>query len=278
DLAFPYCHPTELYEDLVFSVDDRDAGILDYFAGSGTTGHAAINLNRRDGGGRKFILMEMGEYFDTVLVPRIKKASYSPEWKDGKPKRPASEREQSRSPRLIKVQRTESYEDALDNLKDPRPTAAQQKSLDDFSESRFDYIIRYMLDVETRDSPSLLDIARLDEPMNYALNITREGKTSPRSVDLVETFNYLLGLKVQKQFVTEDVRVVIGETLDGRRVLILWRSRSRTDDDALGALCDRLKEEHGKKFSAVYANGDCRIDGVLPTEYEFRRLMFEGVE
>ena len=68
--------------------------------------------------------------------------------------------------------------------------------------------------METRDSPSLLDIARLDEPMNYALNITREGKTSPRSVDLVETFNYLLGLKVQKQFVTEDVRVVIGETLD----------------------------------------------------------------
>ena len=278
--SFSYPKSVHTVKDCVNHITRLDdmSFVFDYFAGSGTTGHAVVELNREDGRRRKFILMEMGEYFDTVLVPRIKKVSYSPEWKDGKPKRPASEREQSRSPRLIKVQRTESYEDALDNLKDPHPTAAQQKSLDDFSESRFNYIIRYMLDVETRDSPSLLDIARLDEPMNYALNITREGKTSPRSVDLVETFNYLLGLKVQKQFVTEDVRVVIGETLDGRRVLILWRSRSRTDDDALGALCDRLKEEHGKKFAAVYANGDCRIDGVLPTEYEFRRLMFEGVE
>ena len=42
---------------------------LDYFAGSGTTGHAVINLNREDGGRRKFILVEMGEHFDTVLMP-----------------------------------------------------------------------------------------------------------------------------------------------------------------------------------------------------------------
>ena len=38
--------------------------VLDFFAGSGTTGHAVINLNRRDGGERRFILMEMGHHFD----------------------------------------------------------------------------------------------------------------------------------------------------------------------------------------------------------------------
>jgi hypothetical protein len=59
-----------------------DALIMDYFAGSGTTAHAVINLNREDGGRRKYILVEMGEYFDTVLVPRIKKVAYSKDWKD----------------------------------------------------------------------------------------------------------------------------------------------------------------------------------------------------
>ena len=59
--------------------------VLDYFAGSGTTAHAVINLNRQDGGRRKYILVEMGEYFHTVLLPRIKKIVYSKDWKDGKP-------------------------------------------------------------------------------------------------------------------------------------------------------------------------------------------------
>src|SRR5690606_7799944 len=62
----------------------RTPTILDYFAGSGTTGHAVINLNREDGGDRKFILVEMGAYFHTVLKPRIAKVIYSPDWKDGK--------------------------------------------------------------------------------------------------------------------------------------------------------------------------------------------------
>ena len=50
--------------------------VLDYFAGSGTTGHAVINLNREDGGRRKFILVEMGDHFDTVLLPRLKKVAF----------------------------------------------------------------------------------------------------------------------------------------------------------------------------------------------------------
>ena len=64
--------PTELVERCSVLLTDRDESVLDYFAGSGTTGHAVINLNREDGGRRKFILVEMGEYFYTVLLPRIK--------------------------------------------------------------------------------------------------------------------------------------------------------------------------------------------------------------
>ena len=57
---------------------DSNSTTLDYFAGSGTTGHAVINLNREDGGRRKFILVEMGDHFDTVLMPRLKKVAFSP--------------------------------------------------------------------------------------------------------------------------------------------------------------------------------------------------------
>ncbi|RMG24484.1 MAG: site-specific DNA-methyltransferase, partial [Methanobacteriota archaeon] len=70
----------------VLSNEKENACFLDYFAGSGTTGHAVINLNREDGGRRKYILVEMGDYFDTVLKPRIQKVVYSKDWKDGKPK------------------------------------------------------------------------------------------------------------------------------------------------------------------------------------------------
>ncbi len=63
----------------------RNAVAVDYFAGSGTTAHAVINLNREDGGNRKYLMIEMGDYFDTVLLPRIKKVVYSKDWKNGKP-------------------------------------------------------------------------------------------------------------------------------------------------------------------------------------------------
>jgi adenine-specific DNA-methyltransferase len=97
--------------------------VLDFFAGSGTTGHSVINLNREDAGNRKFILVEMGGYFDTVLLPRLKKIIFTPEWKDGKPKRLSTPEEAERNPRILKIVRLESYEDALNNLETRRSQA-----------------------------------------------------------------------------------------------------------------------------------------------------------
>ncbi len=73
-LEFPYCHPLSLYVDLVgAAAPSGDATVLDFFAGSGTNGHAVIVLNRDEGTRRRFILVEVREYFDTVLLPRLKK-------------------------------------------------------------------------------------------------------------------------------------------------------------------------------------------------------------
>jgi adenine-specific DNA-methyltransferase len=50
--------------------------VLDYFAGSGSTGHAAIDLRRDHQIDQRYVLVEMGVHFDKVLKPRIQKAGY----------------------------------------------------------------------------------------------------------------------------------------------------------------------------------------------------------
>ena len=127
NVPFETPKPTALVERAC--VLSGSTAVIDPFAGSGTTGHATINLNRQDGGRRKFILVEIGNYFDTVLLPRIKKVTFTPEWKGGKPKRLATPEEAERGPCMVKVVRLESYEDALNNL-EIRRTDEQQLLLD----------------------------------------------------------------------------------------------------------------------------------------------------
>ena len=83
----PFSYPKSIYtvEDALFSAGLENSAIcLDYFAGSGTTAHAVIELNKQDKGNRKFILTELGDHFNTVIIPRIKKISFTDKWKDGK--------------------------------------------------------------------------------------------------------------------------------------------------------------------------------------------------
>jgi adenine-specific DNA-methyltransferase len=79
-------YPKSVYavSDAIHAISMKTSVILDYFAGSGTTAHAVMNLNRADGGKRKYILVEMGEHFNTVILPRIKKVAFSDKWKEGK--------------------------------------------------------------------------------------------------------------------------------------------------------------------------------------------------
>ncbi len=264
----------------------KEGLILDAFAGSGTTGHAVINLNREDGGRRKFILVEMGDYFDTVLVPRLKKVIFTPEWKDGKPKRMATPEEVERSPRILKILRLESYEDTLNNL-ELRRTDAQQKLLEEHPEFREDYMLRYMLDVESRGSASLLNIDRFEDPFNYQLNIATgtAGETKPTAVDLVETFNYLIGLRVKTIDHIGGVRVVTGTNPQGERVLILWRKTKELDNDGLDAWFRKQGyNTRDQEYDVIYVNGDNNLENLRKAdqtwkvrliEDEFRRLMFD---
>ncbi len=197
--------------------------VLDYFAGSGSTGHAVIELNREDGGRRRFILVEMGDHFDSALLPRIQKVIFAPEWKGGKPQRIASGEEVARGPRILKVIRLESYEDALDNITFDEESGRQARQ-------RFgdEYLLRYALSWESRGSATRLHhVARLQTPFSYRLRIHRDGELREQPVDLPETFNYLIGLEVRKRETYDDAGrrylVYRGETREGRRAAVIWR-------------------------------------------------------
>ena len=65
--------PTRLIERVLQIATDKNSIILDSFAGSGTTAHAVLNMNKQDGGNRKFILIEMMDYADSITAERVKR-------------------------------------------------------------------------------------------------------------------------------------------------------------------------------------------------------------
>lgn len=191
-----FTYPKSLYAVMdclsVAGVDDSpNCAVLDFFAGSGTTGHAVISMNRKDNEQRKFILVEMGSYFDIALKPRIIKSLYSMTWKDGKPLNRTSGMSG-----ILKYFRLESYEDTLNNLSF---NSYLSPAIESSHSLRKDYLLRYFLDVETRGSQSLLNIDAFSDPTSYKLKVKRPGSDEyvENAVDLVETFNYLIGLRVK---------------------------------------------------------------------------------
>lgn len=70
---FDYPKPERLIKRVLEIATDKSSIILDSFAGSGTTAHAVLDLNKKDGGNRKFILIEMMDYADTITAERVKR-------------------------------------------------------------------------------------------------------------------------------------------------------------------------------------------------------------
>lgn len=276
-LNFPYCHPVSLYREVIgVAVQEPDGIALDYFAGSGTTGHAVINLNREDDGNRKYILVEVGKHFDDVLLPRIKKVVYAKDWKDGKPSGGGVSQ-------LFKYVRIESYEDALDSL-----TVTSRKDLlpagnDAMAE---DYQLRYALGEQTADNASLVGRDFVD-PFNYALSVVRDGARGDVNVDLAETFNFFLGLRVSARRRIDGVLTVTGVTRAGENCLILWRDMNKMNAAKLDAWFTKHRATFGDDLNTIYVNGDHTLNALqqpadkwqaVTTEPAFRELMFKGAE
>ena len=147
-------------------------------------------------------------------------------------------------------------------------------------------MLGYMLDVESKGS--LLNIDSFKNPFDYKLNIATGsvGDTQPVKIDLVETFNYLIGLKVKTSETIRGFKVITGESLAGEKILVIWRNIEENDNDALDEFCQKMKYNPlDMEFDLIYVNGDNNLENlkrdedtwkVRMIEEEFTRLMFEN--
>lgn len=244
---------------------NKNSLILDYFSGSGTTAHATIKLNREDGANRKYILVEMGDYFNTVTKPRVQKVIYTDNWKNGKPQ------DTEGVSQLFKYQVLESYEDTLNNL------ILAQKDLGELGFNEYaqeEYLLQYMLDVESREH--LFNVEIFKNPFDYKLKVTENNELIPTKVDLVETFNYLIGLYVEHTQRTKDIKFVEGTTREGVKTLVIWRNLESTTNKETEEVFRRLFEsEHTKEFDQIYINGDHNLTNFRTGENQFKVKMIE---
>ncbi len=273
---------TRYVSRFIAQASQKDSTILDCFGGSGSTSHAVINLNREDKGSRKYVTAEVAEYFEKLIVRRLKKAVYSANWRQGKPENPDTGLSHA-----FKIVQLESYEDALNNL-DIARSSGQSNLLEQHGELREDYMLRYMLDVETRGSASLLNVEQFADPFKYKLNVSNggsAGETRPVDVDLVETFNYLIGLRVKHIDSISGFRVIEGTNPNGEKVLIIWRNTTEKSNTDLDQFFQKQAYKTGdNEFDLIYVNGDNNLENlrradetwkVRLIEREFHRLMFD---
>lgn len=281
----PFSYPKSIFAviDAIYIAGGSDSTsiVMDYFAGSGTTAHAVLQLNRMDGGRRKYVLIETETYFDTVIKPRLQKVVFSPDWEDGKP-----ESTTSGLSHCFKYIRLESYEDTLNNLIMGRSREQEASLFEKGSEQfREDYMLGYMLGIESRNN--LLNIQAFEDPFNYQLNIATgtAGETKPTKVDLVETFNYLIGLTVHHIDHIQGFRIIEGTSPRGERVLVIWRNTNEKSNADLDAFFEKMEyNTRDQEYDIIYVNGDNNLENlrredqtwkVRLIEEDFHRLMFD---
>lgn len=263
--------PEKLINRIFESTTEKGELILDYFAGSATSGAVALKS------GRKFINVEANDYFDEIPLLRIKNTLYGDksgvtnlyQWKGGG---------------CVKYIRLEQYEDTLNNLEEPKKPVQDllTVSSEEFVE---DYMLHYMLQTETNSH--LVKDEYFLHPFSMKMKITRLNEQKDTDVDMVETFNYLIGLHVERMmWPADNVCIVFGRQHGSDKPTVaIWRDMDVTDNEALKTLFkEQVLPVIGNKAYAIYINGENTLQNlaggndrwiVKRTEKEFIHKMFE---
>jgi len=296
NVSFDTQKPENLLRRIVQSTSVKEDIVMDFFAGSGTTLAVAHKLKRKWIGvemadffqefyfnkgerkvglkGRLKIVLQGDKEFTAVNKNRRSHLSKDINWQGGG---------------FFKYHILEQYEDTLDNIELTPNRQAELKFGDD-------YLLKYFLDYETRENPSLLNIDQLKNPFAYKLKVNLEEVGEPQEmvVDIPETFNYLLGLKVKKikarEIASPSARndkkrkylFILGEK-EGKDIAIGWREYN---DDWSGKDFKEDKEFIIKELEPwaphiVYVNGQSVLTPKLGKhnveiryiEPEFKKLM-----
>jgi adenine-specific DNA-methyltransferase len=254
--------PTENAEALLKRVIESSSRpgewVMDFFLGSGTAIAMAQKMKR------KWIGIEIGGHFHSVILPRIKKVLFGDKskiskevgWKGGG---------------FFKYHSLEQFEDALENIR--------FRDIPDPPVNTDHFAVKYLLDYKTNGSPIFLDISRLDDPFNYRMKILHNYRQQECRVDLVETFNYLTGISVERILHTHlDNRryVFVFGVIDSEKSVVVWRATGNLDFAA-----DRdfiQKTMSGFAPQKLYVNGDCAVEGIINIENEMRERMMENTD
>lgn len=263
--------PEKLINRIFESTSEKGDLILDYFAGSATSGAVALKS------GRKFINVEANDYFDEIPLLRIKNTLYGDksgvtnlyQWKGGG---------------CVKYIRLEQYEDTLNNLEKPKKPVQDllSASSDEFAE---DYMLHYMLQTETNSR--LIKDEYFLHPFSMKMKITRLNEQKDTDIDMVETFNYLIGLYVERMiWPADNACIVFGyQHVSEKPTVVIWRDMDATDNEALKNLFnEQVLSVIGNKSYTIYVNGENTLQNlagsndrwtVKRTEKEFIHKMFE---
>lgn len=212
--------------------------VLDFFAGSGTTSQAVMRLNDQRDAGLRWMIVEANHYFDSLVVPRLKKQAYSTEWLKGKPSGT------NKAGTCIRVQRIENYEDTLENLAlAPEQGESATLPFDDGPTA-----LRWKLDEEARRVYCAIEHYR--SPFGYTLRRAEgAGSAEKVPVDLVESLVWLLGLDVARMWHEPQGVAITGKNRRDESVLVAFRE---CDVKGSGDWVMRLMAEHPAE--RVYSN------------------------
>lgn len=240
--AAEFSYPKSIFnvKDLLHGAtsNNPNALVIDYFAGSGTTGHAIARLNKELGGNRKYILIEMENYFHSVLKPRIKKSIYSDNWKNVHPQDKNGFNKQ-----IIKFQSLEQFEDALLNLENKLES---------------------------------MNIDQLEDPFDYKISSYSKGEPTIQKVDLIESFNYLLGIHISSTFLrnhNNSKYIFVKGHLEDNPILVVWRNKPHSFDPVLDSSFIE-SEVRLTDYQEIFINGNSTIENTRSIGEIFREKMF----
>jgi len=215
------------YPKSVFAVEEAlkvsgatedDALVIDFFAGSGTTAHAILQMNATSDTNARFLVVEVNKYFEAVTLPRIKKVAASLDWESGVAQKVAG------PGAFLRVQALEQYDDTLESLDTGIIEGESGELL--FQDAAF--ALRYRLDAAARSLYCGVD--RFTQPIGYKLRRAEGGgEAQPHDVDLVESIPYLLGLDVIRLYREDRGVVLLGRNRRKQSVAVFFRDCTAED-------------------------------------------------
>ena len=232
--------------------------ILDFFGGSGTTADAVLELKRGGSNDFSFVLVEMGNHYKTIVIPRVKKVLYSSNWNSGEPI------DADGSVGIIRCCRFEQYEDLLDNL----VVSWDQQALPQ------NVPLKYLFRPEQNALTASLDVSR---PFSQSIRVGK--KRELKTIDLMETWLYLQGywVKSRRMYREFDRPYLAVETTQGALVVFRDIVDGEDDSQALNAILAKYADVDGvSRIQRLELNhdGDLRrldIETVLIRAEDFMR-------